>query len=132
MNLSAYTGRHHTGNDLTCEFSVFPSQGTVKSHLHFSECIIIENIPDGNQINGVGLFLKDKPRSTLLPGVLSVTFITVLIVIKDMLSSYLQGEKGLLGHPGKRGKRGFPGSQGDQGQAGEAGLKGPAVSNHSC
>lgn len=53
-------------------FCMFPSQGTVKSHLHFSECIIIESIADGNKVNGVGLFLREKAHSTLLPGNLSL------------------------------------------------------------
>jgi len=47
---------------------LFPSQGTVKSYLHFSESIIIESIPDGDKINGVGLFLREKASPTLLPG----------------------------------------------------------------
>lgn len=36
--------------------------------MHFSESMIIESIPDGNKMNGVGLFLIEKAYSTLLRG----------------------------------------------------------------
>lgn len=47
---------------------MFPSQGTVKSHLQFSGSIILESNTDGHKMNGVGLFLREQACCTLLPG----------------------------------------------------------------